>query len=625
MYYNISFDIAAILVLIVIAIGMSTVLYTDTSGHKLVRRYVCTVIISAVLDVITAYTISYGSRVPDLLNIILNTLYQYASVFCVAVAMRTILNYYPSASRTSIIINRTLLYAQAAFVTVNLFTGWLFTFEDGVYIHGKIYYIAYVLSLLVVFHMLFVVVKNRADRPSTITRIIILFLFLPTVFTVIQMIFSSILLIAFGEAFSALIMLFALETPDYRALMKTMNELEIAREEANIASRAKSDFLANMSHEIRTPINGILGMNTMILRDCDDPQVVEYAENIRIAGNGLLSIINDILDLSKIESGRMEILPADYELFSIMNDCYQMNRMRASEKGLDFIIENDPNMPAQYYGDEVRIRQIMNNLISNGIKYTKEGSVTLKAGFIEDENDPENGERGTLVISVTDTGIGIREEDLDKLFNSFTRLEEGRNRNIEGTGLGLNITQSLVSLMNGSIDVSSEYGKGSVFTVMIPQKVVSHKRMGNFDERLKEHVSVETGVSGSFKAPGKKVLVVDDVKMNILVFTGLLRGTEMTIDSAHSGPESIEMSKNTKYDIIFMDHLMPGMDGIEAFHLIRDDENNINHDTPVVVLTANAIVGMRASYLEEGFDEYLSKPVEQKDLLKVTEEILGDR
>ena len=627
MYYNISFDVAAILVLIVIAIGMNTVLYTDTSGHKLVRRYVYSVIIAAVIYSSTAYTICYGSMVPDLLNIILNSLYQYASVFCVAVAMRTILNYYPSASRTSVIINRTLLYAQAAFVTLNLFTGWLFTFENGEYIHGQIYYIAYVLSLLVVFHMLFVVIKNRSDRPATITRIIILFLYLPTIFTVIQMVESSILLIAFGEAFSALIMLFALETPDYRELMKTMNELEIAREEANSANRTKSEFLASMSHEIRTPINGILGMNTMIIRDSDDPQIVEYAENIRIAGNGLLSIINDILDLSKIESGRMEILPANYELFSILNDCYQMNRMRASEKGLDFLIKNDPNMPAQYYGDEVRIRQIVNNLISNGIKYTENGSVTVSVSFTEDDKayDPDSGEHGALTIAVSDTGIGIKEEDIDNLFKSFTRLEESRNRHIEGTGLGLNITQNLVSMMNGTIEVTSEYGKGSVFTVKIPQKVVSHKRMGDFDTRQKERVNSDIIGTSTFKAPGKKVLVVDDVKMNILVFTGLLRGTEMTIDSALSGPAAIEMTKNTKYDIIFMDHLMPKMDGIETFHMIRDDEENINHDTPVVVLTANAIVGMRSSYLEEGFDEYLSKPVEQKDLLKVAEVILGDR
>ncbi len=625
MYYNISFDIAAILVLIVIAVGMKTVLYTDTRGHKLVSRYVYSVIVCAVTDVITAYTICYGEMVPDPLNLILNTIYQYSAVFCVAVAMRAILNYYPSASKASVWINRILLYLQVAFITANLFTGCMFRFENGAYIHGSLYLTSYVISLAIVFHMLEVVLINRADRPGPISRIILLFLFLPTVFTVIQMIFGNVLLIAFGEAFSALIMLFALETPDYRKLMKTMNELEIAREEANVANSTKSDFLASMSHEIRTPINGILGMNTMIIRDSREPQIVEYAENIRIAGNGLLSIINDILDLSKIESGRMEILPANYELFSILNDCYQMNRMRASEKGLSFVFENDPDMPAEFYGDEVRIRQIVNNLISNGIKYTEEGTVKVRAGFTEDPDSGvgDNSEKGVLILSVSDTGVGIREEDIPKLFQVFTRLEENRNRHIEGTGLGLNITHQLVSMMNGTIDVQSTYGKGSVFTVLIPQKVTSHKRMGDFGTRLRSHVSADAAGKNTFKAPGKKVLIVDDVKMNVLVFKGLLRGTEMTIDSALSGAEGIEMTKKTKYDIIFMDHLMPEMDGIEAFHRIRDDAGNINHDTPVVVLTANALVGVRNSYLKEGFSEYISKPVEQDELLGVAKELLG--
>ena len=462
MYYNISFDIAAILVLAVLAIGMRTVLYTDTPGSTLVRRYVYSVIVCAVIDVITAYTICYGYLVPDRLNFFLNSLYQYSSIFSVAVAMRTILNYIPSASKISIKNNRTLLYLLIAFVTLNFFTGWLFRFENGVYIHGSIYYVSYVLSLTIVFHMLYVVMKNRSDRPGAMSRIIVLFLFLPTIFTIIQMVLGDILLIAFGEAFSALIMLFALETPDYRKLMKTMKELEVAREEANIANRAKSDFLASMSHEIRTPINGILGMNTMILRDSSDPQVVEYAENIRIAGNGLLSIINDILDLSKIESGKMEIIPDNYELFAIMNDCYQMNRMRASEKGLELVFENDPDMPSGYYGDEVRIRQIMNNLISNGIKYTKEGSVRMKTGYTEN-HDSDAAETGSLVISVTDTGIGIKEEDMDKLFSAFERLEEQRNSAIQGTGLGLDISRQFVELMGDELKCDSVYGEGSTF------------------------------------------------------------------------------------------------------------------------------------------------------------------
>ncbi len=625
MYYNISFDIAAILMLIVLAVGMNTVLYTDTTGHKLVRRYMYSVIFCAVMDVITAYTICYGYLIPDTLNLILNSIYQYSSVLCVAVAMRTILNYYPSAGKTSVMINRVLLYLLVAFITVNMFTGWMFEFTNGEYVHGSLYMIAYALSLAVVFHMLYVVLINRADRPGVMSRIIILFLFLPTVFTVIQMIVGDILLIAFGEAFSALIMLFALETPDYRKLMKTMNELEIAREEANVANRAKSDFLASMSHEIRTPINGILGMNTMILKDSDDWQITQYAENIRAAGNSLLSIINDILDLSKIESGRMELVPDDYELFSVMNDCYQINRIRAKDKNLELIFENDPDMPAVYFGDVVRIRQIMNNLLSNGIKYTAKGTVRLSVAFSDEDSGSheDDGEYGTLVISVSDTGIGIKEDDLNNLFERFTRLEENKNKHIEGTGLGLHITQQLVYMMNGRIEVKSEYGVGSVFTVSIPQKVGDRRPMGEFAVRLKEQVNVVKNESDTIKAPGKTVLIVDDVKMNIFVLEGLLRDTQMRIDSATSGQEAVNMSKETKYDIIFMDQQMPQMDGTEAFHRIRDDKDNINHDTPVVVLTADAIVGARAGYLKEGFAEYLSKPVEQKELLNVVEELLS--
>ena len=626
MYYNLSFDIAAILILSVIVVGMKTVLYTDTRGHKLVRGYAFAVMISAVIDIITAYTICYGYLVPDPVNLILNTIYQYSSAVCVAFVMQIVFNYYPSSSRRSILINRIIWYLLVGMITLNMFTGLMFRFENGVYVHGPLYPTAYVLSLSVEFHMLVVALKNSNDRSKVVTRIIILFLFLPSIFAVIQMIVKDILLVAFGEAFSIFVILFALETPDYRKLMKTMKELEIAREEANVANRSKSDFLAGMSHEIRTPINGILGMNTMILRDCRDPQILEYAENIRVAGNGLLSIINDILDLSKIESGRMELHPAEYEIFSVMNDCFQINRMRAGEKSLEFTVENDPDMPAEYYGDEVRIRQIMNNLISNGIKYTKEGSVKLRLGFeeIPESETNEEGRQVELVISVTDTGIGIKEEDQESLFIRFARLDEGKNKNIEGTGLGLPITQQLVTMMNGMIKVSSEYGKGSVFTVKIPQKVIGDKTLGDFSAKLKEHANVVKTTERSFKAPGKRALVVDDTKINIMVLKGLLRSTEMTVDSAMSGPEGIEMTKKTKYDIIFMDHKMPGMDGIEAFHRIRDDGDNINHDTPVIVLTANAIVGARESYLEEGFAEYLTKPVEHKELFTVTEKLLEE-
>lgn len=626
MYYNISFDIAAILVLIVIAGGMKTVLYTNTPGNKLVCRYVYSVIGCSVIDIITAYTICYGAYVPDTLNVVLNSLYQYSSALCVAFAMRVILNYFPSASKVSVMINRVLLLMLAGFVTVNLFTGWMFRFEKGVYVHGSLYLIAYVLSLAIVFHMLFVVVKNRNDQKGVVLRLIVLFLFLPTIFTVIQMIVGNVLLITFGEAFSALIMLFAMETPDYRALRKTMKELDDAREEANVANKAKSDFLASMSHEIRTPLNGILGMNTMILKDSSDPQILEYAENIRIAGNGLLSIINDILDVTKIESGSMEIRPGRYDLFTVMNECYQMNRMRAADKGLEFIFKNDPDMPAGFYGDEVRIRQIMNNLVSNSVKYTREGSVKLEIEYLRSQNDDDidGGTPGTLMISVTDTGIGIKKEELDRLFKRFNRLDEITNRNIEGTGLGLYITQRLVHMMNGSISVESVYGEGSVFFASIPQFVTDRTRAGDFAENLKEKVNIDRLETAAVDISGKKLLVVDDTKINLLVFKGLVRDTGAELTCALSGAEAIEMTKNTKFDMIFMDYLMPEMNGTEAFHRIQDDEENVNRDTPTIVLTANAVVGARESYLEEGFAEYLSKPVKQAELMAMIEKFLGN-
>lgn len=620
MSYNISFDIATIAILSVMFVALKTVFYTPSKQSTIFRRFIAMTLINAVLDIITAFTITYASQVPDIANLLLNTVYQFSSAFTVYYAIRYVIVYLDCSKKSNVIINHVIGFSYIGILIINLFTGIVFTFDGHEYVHGPLFFSTYILSFCVVIHAFITTIINRRSIPRTKFRIVLFFLTLPIVFSIIQMLVGNVLLTAFGEAFASMIMLFSLETPDYNKLLATMEELKAARLEADIANNTKSDFLANMSHEIRTPINGVLGMDTMILRECDDPKIIEYAENIRIAGSCLLSIINDILDLSKIESGKMELVPVNYELYSIVNDCYQLVRMRAEEKGLKLVISNNPSLPAHLYGDEVRIRQIINNLLSNGVKYTTRGQVELSLDYSLENVDSDN--QLWLIIKVSDTGIGIKDEDKEKLFQAFSRIEQSRNRSIEGTGLGLKITKQLVSLMNGTIEFDSVYSSGTTFTVKIPQEYKDAAPMGDFskvynEQQISSHKDAET-----FTAKGTKLLVVDDVKMNIIVFKGLLKGTEIEIDSAMSGREAIEKSMVTKYDAIFMDHLMPEMDGIEAFHKIKDLELSMNRETPVIVLTANAIVGAKEMYLYEGFYGYLSKPVERSTLINTIKYLL---
>lgn len=400
-------------------------------------------------------------------------------------------------------------------------------------------------------------------------------------------------------------------------------EAEKAKAEAIAAAKAKSVFLANMSHEIRTPINAILGMDTMILRESDDKDILEYAGNIQSASQTLLSLINDILDFSKIETGKLELVQGDYALSSLINDVYHMLLGKAKEKGLAFNVDSDKNLPAKLYGDEVRIRQILVNILNNAIKYTEKGSVTLKVGMSEQQNaDAINNNNVTgsqpakniiITFTISDTGIGIKSENISHLFDSFSRFDENKNKHIEGTGLGLAITKQLTKLMNGKINVTSKYGEGSVFEVSIPQKVVSDLKIGDISEKYNTAPDKKKK-KASFTAPDAKVLVVDDVKMNINVFKALLKRTKISVDSAMSGPEALEMIKDNKYDIIFLDHMMPDMDGIETYKHMKEFEESPNKDTTVIMLTANAIMGAKEEYLGIGFSDYLSKPVQAAKL-----------
>lgn len=390
---------------------------------------------------------------------------------------------------------------------------------------------------------------------------------------------------------------------------KTNKKLTELKEMADAANKAKSNFLANMSHEIRTPINTVLGMDEIILREATDVQIKGYAENIRDAGTTLLSLVNDLLDFSKIECGKMEILPVEYEIATVLTEVINMIEIKAANKKLEFKAIVAEDMPYLLFGDEIRLKQVISNLLTNAVKYTEEGSVILKVDWKEAGDSSVS-----LIVSVIDTGIGIKEEDLSRLFVSFERIEEKRNRNIEGTGLGISITKELLELMNSSLNVRSEYGVGSTFSFTLKQGIRDRKPIGKFREKYAYSNEKSKKYRTTFVAPNAKILVVDDNAMNLSVVEGLLKNTTIQVDCANSGAAALELCNDLKYDIIFMDHMMPYMDGIETLKNIKAATEGPNIDTPVIVLTANAVSGAKEMYLEEGFVDYMSKPIQGKRL-----------
>ena len=402
----------------------------------------------------------------------------------------------------------------------------------------------------------------------------------------------------------------------YVRMQEQLLEEKVSAESAN---QAKSDFLANMSHEIRTPINAVLGMNEMILRESRQgrelpagqgeevrksfDQIGNYAREVEGAGRSLLTIVNDILDFSKIEAGRMELVKGRYRLGDLLDQVTGMVLIKAREKGLRFTLNTEEPLPENLFGDERRIREILMNILNNAVKYTEQGFVrfTVRAGAQENSTV-------RMIFSVEDSGIGIRQKDMDKLFTKFQRLDMERNSTVEGSGLGLVITRSLLDMMGGTISVESEYGKGSVFTVVIPQLIVEADPAG---EALKQEPESRKTADyrGTLYAPDARVLVVDDTKMNLMVSVSLLKGTGIRVDTALSGAEAITLAQKNAYDVIFMDQRMPEMDGTETLRRIRQAEDSPNGRTPVICLTADAVVGARERYLAEGFSDYLAKPV----------------
>lgn len=402
--------------------------------------------------------------------------------------------------------------------------------------------------------------------------------------------------------------------------MKREQQLKEDLRVAKASSEAKSTFLSNVSHEIRTPINAVLGMDEMILRESSDKEILKYAADIKNSGKTLLSLINDLLDFSKIEAGKMEIIPVEYELSSTINDLINMVRTKAEDKGLKLNIDVDPTMPHVLFGDEIRIKQCVLNILNNAVKYTQKGSVTMTVSYKKLGDSDEIA----LCIRVKDTGIGIKEEDLKKLYSPFERIEEERNRNIEGTGLGMSIVKHLLDMMGSSLSVTSVYGEGSDFSFEVNQKVMDWEPIGDFNETyIKSLESIEC-YRVSFIAPDAHILVVDDTPINLSVIRSLLKETRVNIDTATSGAECLDKIRTASYDIIFMDQRMPEMDGTETLHAMKTltrDENR-SYDAPVIILTANVVAGAKEQFISEGFNDYLSKPVDALKLEHMIAEYL---
>ena len=598
-------------------------------SYKLFRYLEIDMLLALFVSILT-YTFAYpelGTPLP--VCTVLRTMDSIMCIMASRIFAIYMMEYVDSERRLKIVsvIGNIIFYTYLTLMILNIPLKFILWYTpDGTYMHGRLFvpivFAAPVYYLTSGIVMLFSRLKTLGPR-ERVALPIAAFVTLSGV--IVQAATDGAILLSLPFASIAIFVLyFSIETSDYHQLLNSNESLKLAEQDAIKANRAKSDFLANMSHEIRTPLNAVLGMDELILIETEkkkdsDPGfaglIKEYAENIRDAGQVLLSVINDILDLTKIESGKMEIKPAPYVLHELINDVGTMVRIRAEQKGLSYKQKIDPDIPDHLVGDELRIRQIMINLLNNAVKYTDAGEVEMDVSM---KDRTEDGLY--LNISVRDTGIGIKDEDLPRIFGDFQRIDEEHNRKVEGTGLGLSIVKRMVSLMNGEVNVSSTYGSGSVFTASIPQKICSKPfgKSGDNEKRGKLSDVI------TFQTPECRYLVVDDNRLNLLVAKRFLDGLNGQIDTANSGEEALQKMKQEKYDLIFMDHMMPELDGIKTYEMSLKDPDNINIKTPVIMMTANALSGVREEYLDRGFSDYISKPVEIKELLRVVKLHLPD-
>ncbi len=585
-----------------------------TASAKWFSWLLITAVVQLLFDICSVYTVNHLETVPASLNRLVHFLYMSLMLVLFLIAYKYLealieeekgepINRIKFIIIPVIIATISLCFLPIKYVET----------PKGNYSHGPAVFGVYASVACSIVFIIRLLIKHGKDIPKKKRLAVVVAMLSEAPVAVFQIIFPTSLISCLGIVLFIIGLYMTVENPD----AKLVKLLEKETKRADVANQAKTNFLANMSHEIRTPINAVLGMNEMILRESNERNVKEYAKDVQGAAKSLLSIINDILDITKIEAGKLTIISAEYSFSHMVHDVINMISFKARAKELDFKVIIDENIPSALKGDDIRIRQILVNLLNNAVKYTHEGEITLEIKLLPCEQ--ENTARISFLVK--DTGIGIKEEDIQKLYLPFERIEEKRNRNIEGTGLGMNITMQLLSLLGSELKVESEYGVGSEFSFVLSQEIVRPAPIGKLEEQFKVQNN-EYDYQTYFEAPDAKILVVDDNEINRKVFCSLLKDTKMQIEEAASGKECIEKVKKAAFHIIFMDHMMPEMDGIETLKVMKNMEDYPSKDTPVVILTANAIVGAKEQYLKEGFQAFLSKPIDLQELETVIKELL---